>query len=109
MAAVSAKQTLEPLSLANDRPGELGHLFDQTGERAMWIQSATRPSSALMDAWAQRRYWRGWAGWGVNLEKWHQPELPEGDDLQIPMGLGHDVLVWFRTISPSRVWSPNKK
>jgi len=96
-------QSLDPVSLPNNRPGEYGHLFDQTGAQAMWIDMSTRPHGDLIDAWAARPYWRGSAGWGVSLDKWQVPD-PANGDIPLDATTGFDVNVWFRTISPSRLW-----
>ncbi len=103
MAQASQGRTLDVLRLPNNRPGELGHLFDQTGAQALWVDLATRPTGALLDAWAARPYWRGWAGWGVVPAEWQKFD-PAAGDVPLPATMGHDVIVWFRTISPSRLW-----
>lgn len=95
-------QPNDVVTLPNDRPGELGRVFDQTGAAAMWIDLSTRPRTPLLDAWAKRPYWRGWAGWGLVEKSW-QTVTPEGE-LPSPVETGHDVIVWFRTISPSQLW-----
>jgi len=97
-------QSLDPVALLNNRPGEYGHLFDQTGAQAMWIDMSTLPDGELMKAWAKRPYWRGSAGWGVVVDSWQVPDTVSGD-VPIDAATGFDVLVWFRTISPSRLWS----
>ncbi|MFM5948023.1 MAG: erythromycin esterase family protein [Novosphingobium sp.] len=96
------------LTLPNDREGEAGHLFNQTGARAMWIDFSTRPRSPLLDSWARRPYWRGYAGWGVVEAGW-QKFNPEAGDFPLELGTGHDVMVWFRTISPSHRWPTGAK
>ena len=76
----------------------------------MWIDFSTRPRGALLDAWAARPYWRGYAGWGVVEDGWQQFD-PEKGDFPLELTIGHDVMVWFRTISPARRWPslPAKK
>jgi erythromycin esterase len=96
-------QSLDPVALPNNRPGEYGHLFDQTGAQAMWIDMSTRPHGKAIDAWAKRPYWRGSAGWGVAVDKWQIPD-PAAGDVPLDATTGFDVNVWFRTISPSRLW-----
>ncbi len=100
--SMALAQPSDVVTLPNDRPGELGHLFNQTGQRAMWIDLSTRPQTPLLNSWARRPYWRGWAGWGVLINDW-QKIVPDGE-LPPEVGKGHDVIVWFRTISPSRLW-----
>jgi len=107
-AAIMANaQPDDVVTLPNDRPGELGHLFNRTGAEAMWIDLSTRPRTPLLDAWARRPYWRGWAGWGVVEPEW-QKFTPDGE-LPPPVEVGHDVIVWFRTISPSQLWQIKPK
>lgn len=103
MGEAARSPSNEVVALPNNRPGEAGHLFDQTGAQAMWIEIATRPQSALLDAWARRPYWRGQAGWGVVEAEWQVYNDQVGDP-PYELTLGHDVLVWFRTISPSHRW-----
>jgi erythromycin esterase len=94
---------LEVFSLPNNRPGELGSLFDRTGARAMWIDLATLPTSPLIQSWSKRPYWRGWAGARVVPAMW-QVANPETGDVPGDVATGHDVIVWFQTISPSHIW-----
>lgn len=108
MADSVRNPTSEVLTLPNDRPGEAGHLFNQTGAQAMWIDFSTRPRSPLLDAWAKRPYWRGYAGWGVVEAEW-QKFNPEAGDFPLELTMGHDVIVWFRTISPSHRWQLKPK
>jgi len=103
-ATMTGQQKPEVLVLANNRPGELGSLFDQTGARAMWADFAARPSTPQLDSWAKRPYWRGWAGWGAMPDKWQQPDLKQGY-LPADAGIGFDVVVWFRSLSPARRWT----
>ncbi|HOB12738.1 MAG TPA: erythromycin esterase family protein [Novosphingobium sp.] len=108
MAEASRNPSDDVVTLPNDRVGEAGHLFNQTGAQAMWIDISTRPRSPLLDAWAKRPYWRGYAGWGVVKADW-QKFNPDAGDFPLELTLGHDVIVWFRTISPSHRWSVNPK
>lgn len=86
--------------LRNDRPGELGHLFSALPGDAWWIDMRTRPHSAALDRWAARPAWRGWAGWRVDPANWQK----KNDGGAQPPDRGFDVIVWFRTMSPARVW-----
>jgi len=103
VARASRSQTLEPFSLPNNRPGELGHLFDRTGHKAMWIDLQARPADGPVASWAERPYWRGWTGWVVDPSTWQIPDLETGK-APLPVSMGHYVIVWFQTISPSRLW-----
>lgn len=94
---------LEVLTLPNNRTGELGSIFDRTGVRAMWIDLATLPADPVMQRWSQRPYWRGWAGARVLPSLW-QVASPETGDVPIDVATGHEVIVWFQTISPTRIW-----
>lgn len=99
----SQRQTLEPFNLPNNRPGELGHVFDRTGHMAMWIDLARRPAEGPVARWTGRPYWRGWSGWVANPENWQVTSFESGD-VPLPVSMGHDVIVWFKTISPSHLW-----
>lgn len=99
----TATPELEVFSLPNNRKGELGSIFDRTGARAMWIDLATLPADPVMQRWSQRPYWRGWAGARVIPAMW-QVANPETGDVPADMASGHDVIVWFQTISPTRIW-----
>lgn len=94
---------LEVFSLPNNRKGELGSIFDRTGARAMWIDLATLPADPVMQRWSQRPYWRGWAGARVLPSIW-QIASPETGDVPVEVATGHEVIVWFQTISPTRIW-----
>lgn len=94
---------LEVFSLPNNRTGELGSIFDRTGARAMWIDLATLPADPVMQRWSQRPYWRGWAGARVLPTIW-QVSNPETGDVPVDVATGHEVIVWFQTISPTRIW-----
>lgn len=97
------RRNLDVVSLVNNRPGELGNLFDRTGAQAMWIDMATRPATPLIASWATRPYWRGWAGAVVVPDAWQISDPATGQIPGDPV-VGHDVLVWFQTISPTRLW-----
>jgi erythromycin esterase len=86
--------------LRNDRPGELGHLFSALPGDGWWVDMRARPRSPALDRWAARPTWRGWAGWRVDPANWQKKD--EGST-RAP-GLGFDVIVWFRNMSPARVW-----
>lgn len=104
MASAVRNPSDDVVTLPNDRVGEAGYLFNQTGTQAMWIDFSTRPRTPIIEAWAKRPYWRGYAGWGVVKADW-QKFNPDVGDFPLELPLGHDVIVWFRTISPSHRWS----
>lgn len=99
----SQRQTFEPFNLPNNRPGELGHVFDRTGHKALWMDLAKLPADGPVASWAGRPYWRGWSGWIANPEIWQVTNLDMGE-FPLPVRMGHDVIVWFQTISPSHLW-----
>lgn len=99
----SQRQTFEPFNLPNNRPGELGHVFDRTGHKALWMDLAALPAEGPAASWAGRPYWRGWSGWIANPEIWQVTNLEMGE-FPLPVRMGHDVIVWFQTISPSHLW-----
>jgi erythromycin esterase len=94
---------LEVFTLPNNRKGELGSIFDRTGAQAMWIDLANLPADPVLQGWSQRPYWRGWAGARVFPAKWQVAD-PETGDVPGDVASGHDVIVWFQTISPTRIW-----
>ncbi|MBU7579641.1 MAG: erythromycin esterase family protein [Porphyrobacter sp.] len=100
---VSQRQTMEVFDLPNNRPGDLGHVFDRTGHKAMWIDMGALPPEGPLAIWAKRPYWRGWAGGAANAETWQTVNLDTGE-FAPPVDVGFDVLVWFRAISPSHLW-----
>jgi erythromycin esterase len=103
LAKPTAIPELEVFSLPNNRKGELGSIFDRTGAQAMWIDLAKLPSDPVMERWSHRPYWRGWAGARVLPTMW-QVANPETGDVPGDVASGHDVIVWFKTISPTRIW-----
>lgn len=96
------RKQLEVVTLPNNRPGELGNLFDRTGAKAMWIDIASRPATPLIDSWSKRPYWRGWSGALTITENW-QVSNPATGEIPGDAVTGHDVIVWFQTISPTRL------
>jgi erythromycin esterase len=100
---VSQRQTMQVFRLPNNRPGDLGHLFDRTGTQAMWVDLGALPSEGTLASWGQRPYWRGWAGGAANPEVW-QTISAETGETPPPVDIGFDVLVWFQTITPSHIW-----
>ena len=99
---VAASRTEGPVPLLNNRHGELGAVFARAfpneGASAVYIDVAGRPRSDTLDAWAAQPYWRGWAGGFIDPTKW---QIGEFGDFPVPTGQGHDVLVWFRKMTPS--------
>ena len=100
---VSQRQTMEVFRLPNNRPGDLGHLFDRTGHKAMWVDLGKLPAEGPLASWAKRPYWRGWAGGAANPEAWQTVNLEVGE-FAPPVDVGFDVMVWFQTISGSHIW-----
>jgi len=100
---MKTRRNLEVVTLPNNRTGELGNLFDRTGAQAMWIDLATRPDTPLIASWSTRPYWRGWAGALVMPGKWQVTDLSIGEFAGDAV-TGHDVIVWFQTITPTRLW-----
>ena len=88
------------LPLLNDRPSEIGSIFARTKGNALWIEPAHRPHTLLLDAWVKVPYWDGAAGALVDPAQWQMDKRVPGD--QPDFDQMFDVLVWFRTISPTR-------
>jgi erythromycin esterase len=88
------------LPLRNDRPREIGGVFARLDPDAAWIDWTTRPHTPLLDRWVTTPYWFGEAGWGVDPAHWQDDAL--GDTSVSPFDRDFTVLVWFRTIGPSR-------
>jgi erythromycin esterase len=86
-----------PQTLSNDRPGDLGFVFDQVGPDRFWIDVRKLPPEQT--AFGARRYYRGYAGWGLVLSQWQTD--PQD---QLPITGGFDILVYFRRITPSHQW-----
>lgn len=99
---MKTRRNLEVVTLPNNRPGELGNLFDRTGAKAMWIDIASRPATPLMESWSKRPYWRGWSGALTVPEVWQITDMQSGSVAGDSV-TGHDVIVWFQSISPTRL------
>ena len=109
--AVALKRGLPPpprgarhfseIALGNQRPGDLGHVFDPLPGDAWWIDLAARPHDVALDRWAATPVHRGWAGWRIDADSW---QVNSEDDASNPPDTGFDILVWFRAMSPSRSW-----
>ncbi len=96
-AAMSSRTEPLPQSLADDQPGDLGFVLDQVGPDRFWVDLRAIPPAQA--AFAASLYYRGWAGDGVNPAKW---QTDPTDRLSLTPGF--DVLVYFRTITPSHRW-----
>ena len=97
-----ARTELLPWTLHNNRPGEIGHILEQVGHERFYLDLRTAPPAVR--EWAKTPYYRGWAGFGVISEAWQVD--PEEKVALLP---SHDFLVFFRTLSPSHLWSPAAK
>lgn len=91
-------------SLPNNLPGDLGEFLARVGHRRFWVDF--RKADEATKTWGQIAYFRGWAGWGVDPKTWQKDPTQEAAPV-LPL---HDILVYFREISPSNLWNlPVKK
>ncbi len=86
-----------PTTLPGDVPGTLGHVFAAAGGERFWVDLREAPPAVL--AWGKTRYYRGWAGATTIAAKWNA-----NDDERAATIPSFDLLVWFRTITPSHMW-----
>jgi erythromycin esterase len=84
--------------LRNDHPGDFGHVFAGLPADAMWVDLAARPHTPALDRWSERPLHRGWQGARVDPARFQDYDPPAAP------GRGTDVLVWFRSMGPARVW-----
>jgi erythromycin esterase len=68
----------------------------------MWVDFGELPTEGAVANWAMRPYWRGWAGGAANPDLWQTTNFETGD-IPPPVDIGYDVIVWFQTISPTRL------
>jgi erythromycin esterase len=93
------QSALVPQKVDNKGPGTLGgFLADVPGER-WWVDLRALPDAPWARSWSKAPYFRGFAGWGVNRDAWHRTH---NDTL--PLRTATDILVYFRTITPTRLW-----
>lgn len=86
-----------PQTLPNNRPQDLGGTLGATGLQRFWIDLRTIPAAIM--PWATTPKFRGWAGARVNPASWQST-----DDDKVALVPGFDLLVYFRTITPSHMW-----
>lgn len=98
------KRVYIDLPMRDDRPGEFGHVFSALPGNGYWIDLRTRPKTPALDRWGARSIWSGDAGWGIDSTQWQNGK--DGFNTPNPPDRGFDVMVWFRTMSPARIW-PN--
>ena len=96
-AAVIAAPDWAPLARRNDRPGELGAVLGQTGLPRFWIDLRLPPEAVR--AWGRAPYYRGWIGATNKPVPWQSD--PDDSIATLP---SFDLLVYFRTITPSQMW-----
>jgi erythromycin esterase len=96
--ADAQKRDLEPMNLSCDRPGDLGEFLARVGPDRFYVD--LRKADAATKAWGALPYYRGWCGWGADPARWLTSPMNESTPL-IPV---HDVLIYFRRISPSTLW-----
>jgi erythromycin esterase len=100
-ASLAARSGMTPVALSNDQTGDLGLVLDKVGPDHFWLDLRAIPQA--QSAFAQRPYFFGDSGSVVIPAKWQT----DPEDRQ-PLGLGFDVMVYFRTITPSHLWPAAK-
>lgn len=97
-AQAASQPPLVPQRPGN-KSGSLGHFLERIGGDRWWVDLRSMPATAGLTAWGrQQTYWRGWAGWGVNPETWQTER-----ENKIQLRPSTDILVYFRTITPTRL------
>lgn len=80
------------------RPDGLGAFLARTGQERFWLDLRPTPASPGLKAWRAHRYQHDWPGYVVDesteLEDWSRQAI-EG---------AFDLLVFFRTVTPSRFY-----
>lgn len=93
-----------PVPLSNGGPFTVGAEFDRAAPStaaAMWIDLDEAQQSPTLAGWRNRTLYKGEAGWVVEPDKWEA--APVADEAT-PVGMGFDLLVWFRCLTPSHRW-----
>lgn len=92
------RRPFEEFPLACDRPGDLGEYLARLETPRFFVDG--RKANADTKAWGQLPYYRGSLGWAVFPDQWLMN--PDQDAMQtFP---SHDILVFFRDLSPSTLW-----
>jgi len=92
------RRPFEEFPLACDRPGDLGEYLARLETPRFFVDG--RKANADTKAWGQLPYYRGSLGWAVFPDRWLMN--PDQDAMQtFP---SHDILVYFRDLSPSTLW-----
>lgn len=92
------RRPIEEFQLSCDRPGDVGEFLARL-ETPRFIVDG-RKANADTQAWGALRYYRGTLGWGFMPGQWLSD--PASDAMAtFP---SHDILVYFRELSPSRLW-----
>ncbi|MBA4293597.1 hypothetical protein C0431_11590 [bacterium] len=92
-----------PHNLSCNQLGDLGEFLARLPHNRFIVDFRTADEATKK--WLALPYYRGWCGWGVDPEKW----LTDPNQEAAPTVL-HDILVYYREISPSTTWNlPPKK
>lgn len=91
------RRPIKEFPLACDRPGDLGEFLARLDTPRFFVDS--RKANADVRAWGNLAYYRGSLGWGVLPKRW----LVDPMDAMSTFP-PHDILVYFRTLSPSTLW-----
>lgn len=92
----------EPVPLANDRAQDLGGALAKLPGNAWWFAVDAPPTSPAVRRWLAKPLWRGYTGASIDPAKFQQD--PAESENYIPVTMGFDVLVWFRTMTPQQRW-----
>ncbi len=90
----------EPISLHNSGPNGAGRALAQLPGDVWWFDLSARYAPGA-PAWLKRPAYLGDVGWAVDPATF-QTAKPE--DEALPFGMGFDVIVWFRTMTPQHRW-----
>jgi len=97
-ANILHRRPLVPQTLPNDGPEDLGGLLARSPLDRFWLDLRTLPHQPWATRLGSTPYNRGWSGWGIDPKQWRK-----GDENKASLRPGTDILVWFRTITPSHL------
>jgi len=99
-ADMAAPPNDEPTQLENSGPNGAGRVLAALPGDAWWFDLSDRDAPGA-PTWLQRPMFLGDVGWAVDPATF-QTSKPEDD--AAPFGMGFNVIVWYRNMTPQRRW-----
>lgn len=96
-----APQKDEPLTLDNEGPDTTGTPLARLPGDTWWFDTGAASADPAVRRWRARPLWHGESGWINDPATFQRGNVAEDG---APFGMGYDILVWFRTLTPQHRW-----